>query len=138
MKALFLIFSLFFAQTIFAQQLHLCFKSSDSAYAEDPLQLSFNVIDKDWANGYVQYKGQKGGLLLTFGIEKIIEKSNEGVPTQIEYSFNELTNGKVTGKYFISIVDTKVIYFYYYDKRRKTKINFEQDFSSGEKCGCNW
>ena len=137
MKSLFLIFSLFFAQTIFAQQLHLCFKSTDSAYMEDPIQLSFNVIDKDWANGYVQYKGQKGGLLLSFSVEKII-KEEKGKPSEIEYSFNELSNGKATGKYFLSIVDSKVIYFYYYDKRRKTKINFEQDFSSGEKCGCNW
>lgn len=70
MKFLIFIFLFSFTQTIFAQQLHLCFKSSDSAYADSKLQLSFNVIDKDWANGYVQYKGQKGGLLLTFGIEK--------------------------------------------------------------------
>ena len=131
------LFCLLVSNISFAQQLHLCFKSTDSAYMEDPLLLSFNVIDKDWASGYVQYKGQQDGFLLSFGVEKVIEKT-EGHPPQVEYSFNELKDGKVTGKYVISITGSNVIYFYYYDKRRKTKINFAQDFSAGERCGCDW
>lgn len=134
---LFLI-TLFFINFGFAQKLHLCFKSTDSAYIDDPVQLSFNVIDKDWANGFVHYKGQKGGLLLTFSEEKILEKGEGINPSLVEYSFNEYTNGKISGKYFLSIAGSTVVRFYYYDKRRKTKINFAQDFSTGEKCGCDW
>lgn len=134
---LFLI-TLFFINFGFAQKLHLCFKSTDSAYIEDPIQLSFNVIDNDWANGFVHYKGQKGGLLLTFSEEKILEKGEGVNPTLVQYSFNEYTNGKISGKYFLAIAGSNVTGFYYYDKRRKSKINFAQDFSTGEKCGCDW
>ena len=138
MKHLFTLLGIMLLQQVYAQQLHLCFKSTDSVYMDDPFYLSFNVIDKDWANGFVQYKGQKAGLLLSFGVEKILKTDGLGKPVQVEYSFNEWTNGKVTGKYFLSIAGTQVLYFYYYDKRRKSKINFAQDFSAGEKCGCNW
>lgn len=138
MKLLFTALGLLLLSSLHAQQLHLCFKSTDSVYMDDPFYLSFNVIDKDWANGFVQYKGQKAGLLLSFGAEKILKTDDAGKPVQVEYSFNELTNGKTTGKYYLSIAGTQVMYFYYYDKRRKSKINFAQDFSAGEKCGCNW
>lgn len=138
MKIFLFLFGLLCVNIGFAQKLHLCFKSTDSAYLDDPIQLSFNVIDKDWANGFVHYKGQKGGLLLTFSEEKILEKGEGINPSLVEYSFNEYTNGKISGKYFLSIAGSTVIRFYYYDKRRKTKINFAQDFSTGEKCGCDW
>lgn len=125
------------ANNAFSQKLHLCFTSTDSAYAEDPIQVSFNVIDKDWANGFVQYKGQKDGYLLSFSVEKTIEKKEGDVP-QIEYSFNEIKNGKTTGKYFIALKGPKVMYFYYYNKQRKSRINFAQDYSSENQCSCEW
>lgn len=137
MKKLIFCALLFAAHMGFAQKLHLCFTSTDSAFIEDPMQLSFNVIDKDWANGFVQYKGQQDAFLLSFAVEKVLEK-NDSLPPKVEYSFNEFKNGKTTGKYFIAITGSKVDYFYYYDKQRKTKINFAQDFSAGEKCGCSW
>ena len=80
------------ANNAFSQKLHLCFKSTDSAYAEDPIQLSFN----------------------------------------------EIKNGKTTGKYFLSLKGPKVMYFYYYDKQRKSRINFAQDYSSENQCSCEW
>ena len=137
MKALIFFIGWFCCNIGFAQKLHLCFKSTDSTFMEDPLKLSFNVIDKDWANGFVQYKGQKDGILLSFALEKVLEKK-DSLPPKIEYSFNEIKDGKVSGKYFIAITGSKVDYFYYYDKKRKSTINFEQDFSAGEQCGCDW
>ncbi len=137
MKFLFLVIGLFFINCLQAQQLHLCFKSVDTINSANTTRLSFNVIDKAWANGFVQYEGQKGGVLLSFGVEKIIKKG-EGNSSQMEYSFNELVNGKVTGKYVISIAGINVVSFYYYDKKRKVKTDFQQDGSAGISCGCNW
>lgn len=138
MRIIIILFIACLTKNAFSQKLHLCFKSTDSAYAEDPLKLSFNVIDNDWANGFVHYKGQNGGLLLTFSAEKILVKGEDVNPAQVEYSFNEYTNGKISGKYYLAITGSQVSYFYYYDKRRKAKINFEQDFSNSTKCDCDW
>ena len=70
-------------------------------------------------------------------MEKTIEKKEGDVP-QIEYSCNEIKNGKTPGKYFIALKGPKVMYFYYFDKQRKSRINFAQDYSSENQCSCEW
>lgn len=121
----------------YAQYLQLCFKSKDTTNIMQPIQLSFNVIDKEWSSAFVQYKNEQGGILLKFLSEKIINEIPDN-PWQVEYTFNEIVNGKVNGKYIISVQGANVIYFYYTNKSKKNKIYFEQDYSLVQHCGCDW
>lgn len=136
MRFLFFLVCFITISTAKSQHQQLCFKSSDSAYMDKPIQLAFTIIDKQWSSAFVQYKDQEGGLLLKFVEEKVIEEIS-GRPWQIEYTFNELLNGKVNGKYVISLQGPKVISFYYFNKQ-KEKISFEQDYNISQHCGCEW
>ena len=70
-------------------------------------------------------------LLKHLNIQKPLKSYHQHNEHKIlEELITELKNGKTTGKYFIAITGSKVDYFYYYDKQRKTKINFAQDFSA--------
>lgn len=137
MKSFFVALLFWFVSNTYAQQLQLCFKSIDTTSTEKPIQLSFNVIDKEWSSAFVQYKNEEGGVLLKFLSEKTIEATNGKKPV-IEYTFSEIINGKANGKYVIAIQENEVLYFYYLKKKSTVRISFEQDYQISKNCGCDW
>jgi len=113
-------------------QLSYCFQSADG----NNLHLRFNLIDRDWKYGYIQYNKPMYGTFIRQKYNHLIESYNK--PGMREYMWEELRNDTVTGTYQFIMQGDSVTDIRYIRTTDKKEFKFTNTNVGIIDCQCDW